>query len=127
MEYVIYTQQGIAFNIDSETTNLDNFMKDLNNNQLTAVSISDIGLHKRNILSIAPKEPATEKGEGVYQLNTIDRSEYLVTLEEGDTIVKVVSRINDRNQQFVKVGEVIIQAQNFDFIISVTALDEPAA
>lgn len=123
MEYTIHTQQGIDFSINTENVNLDEFMSQLNNNRLTAVAISNIGLHKRNILSITPKEAITETGPGVYQLNTIDQSEYLVELAEGDNVNQVVARINDMAQQFVKVGDVIIQAQNFDFIIETSALE----
>jgi hypothetical protein len=124
MEYAINTQQGIVFKFNTESMSLETFLKQLNNNQLTAVSISDIGLHKRNILSIVPKEPLAEVSEGAYQLNTIDRASYQVQLAEGDTVAQVVDRVNNRTQQFIQIGNVVIQSQNFDFIIGSTALAE---
>lgn len=128
MNYVINTQQKIVFNLEMKDGGLNEFMNQLNNHQLTAVSISNIGLHKRNILSVPPAEPYTEKGPGVYQLNTTDGARYFVKFEEGDSVAKIIERINDRQQQFVKIGDeetaVIIQSQNFDFIIEVATTEE---
>ncbi|WP_203334365.1 hypothetical protein [Planococcus beigongshangi] len=131
MEYVIKTQQGIDFTLSPENANLDAFIEQFNNMQLTAVSLSNIGMNKRNIIAVAPKVPFTKTGAGIYKLNTVDGSEYLVKLEENDSVSKVVGRINDHKREFIKVGDaesaVIIPAQNFDFIIETTALGTPAA
>lgn len=125
--YVINTQQGIVFDLKLGPDGLDDFLDQLNNPKLTAVSISDIGLHKRNFLSVPPKVAYSERGPGVFQLKTTDGIEYFVRLAEDDSVSKVVARINDRNQQFVKIGDadtaVIIQSQNFDFIIDTELLE----
>lgn len=114
MNYKIMTNKGFDINIEGSFT-LKDFIKKLNDQQLLTMPLGEMVLRKGNFRTITLDGELT----GAYELHTTDGNVYLTDIEDynSQTLSEYVNATRD---EFVLIGNVIIQRHNFDMVKGAT-------
>lgn len=114
MNYKIMTNKGFDINIEGSFT-LKEFITKLNDPQLMTMALGDMVLRKGNFRTVTLDGELT----GAYELHTTDGNVYLTDIEDYNS-QKLSEYVNGMRDEFVLIGNVIIQRHNFDMVKAVT-------
>ncbi|MER2090930.1 MAG: hypothetical protein ABS920_14420 [Sporosarcina sp.] len=110
MDIKIITPKGFAIDA-SGITSLKVFCEQLNDRTLLTLPLAGMVLSKRNFKTIIPTGELT----GGYELITADGESYVTDIPDYDA--KVISdSVNNQQNEFVLIGNIIIQRHNFDMV-----------
>lgn len=110
MEYNIITNRGFNINVTGGFT-LEEFVAKLNNQQLLTMALADMVLRKSNFRTITPSGELT----GAYELHTTDGEKYLTDIEAYNN-QELSDFVNNTRDEFILIGNIIIQRHNFDMV-----------
>lgn len=113
MDYKIITNRGFDINVTGDFTP-EEFVLKLNDQQLMTMALADMVLRKSNFRTITLGGELT----GAYELYTADGNMYLTDIADYNN--KVLSDlVNSTREEFILIGNVIIQRHNFDMVKAV--------
>ena len=115
MKYQVHTTEGIQITIDNGPEPKE-FTAQLNNRALHALSLADMVIAKGTFRVV---EGASD-GTGTHEVQTMDGGIYLTNIEDYNPTV-ITATINDVNNEFIQVGNIIVQRHNFKMVRAAVA------
>ena len=107
------TNRGFSIKVTGDF-NTEEFTEKLNDQRLLTLPLADMVMRKSNFRTITPDGEST----GNYELHTTDGTMYLTDIENYDS--KTLSDyVNNTRDEFITVGNIIIQRHNFDMVRAV--------
>lgn len=110
MNYQVHTTEGFQITINDGPEPAD-FTAQLNNRGLHALSLADMVIAKGTFRVVV----GANDGTGTHEVHTMDGGIFLTNIVEYNPTA-ITATINDVNNEFIQVGNVIVQRHNFKMV-----------
>lgn len=117
MEYELKTNRGLSMKFESDSFNTEEYVAVLNDEKVFSIAVGDMVTQKNNIQSIVPVY--TEETAPIEQKIAIHTNQGEVITAYADTYdaQEVSKSLNDRINQFILLGGVIVHKHNANLIM----------
>lgn len=110
MKYQVHTTEGFQITIDNGPEPVD-FTAQLNNRGLHALSLADMVIAKGTFRVVV----GVNDGTGTHEVHTMDGGKFLTDITDYNPTA-ITATINDVNNEFIQVGNIIVQRHNFKMV-----------